>query len=43
MLSEGKYSFHKLSQFSQLNNVIYPPASDVNAFLTRDIVLLSFT
>jgi hypothetical protein len=43
MISDGKYSFHKLTQFSQINNVLDVLASNIDGFLTRDIVLLLFT
>jgi hypothetical protein len=32
-----------LIQFSPVNNVLDPPASHFDSFLTRDIVLLAFT
>jgi hypothetical protein len=38
-----QYSFHKLTQFSQGNIVLDPPASNTDSFLTREIVLLLFT
>jgi hypothetical protein len=43
MISDGKYSFQKFTQFSQVNNVLDILASNIDGFLTRDIVLLLFT
>jgi hypothetical protein len=43
MISDGKYPFQKLTQFSLLNTVLDPPASNIDSFLTRDTVLLLFT
>jgi hypothetical protein len=42
-LSDHKYSFHKLTQFSQGNKVLEPPASNIDGFLIRDKVFLPFT
>jgi hypothetical protein len=43
MLSDCKYFFHKATQFSQGDNVLDPPASNINGFLPRDTVFLPFT
>jgi hypothetical protein len=42
MLSEGKYSFHKLTPYSQGNTVLGSLASEILHFLTRDSVILHF-
>jgi hypothetical protein len=36
-----KYSFQKLTQFSQRNNVLNAPASNTDGFLSRDICVSS--
>jgi hypothetical protein len=36
-LISSKYSFQKLTQFSQGNNVLDAPASNIDSFLCRDI------
>jgi hypothetical protein len=43
MLSHCRYSFHKLTQFSQGNKVLDPTASNIDGFLPRDTLLLTFT
>jgi hypothetical protein len=41
--SDNKYTFHKLTQFSQGNNMLVPPLSNIGDFLPRNTVLLPFT
>jgi hypothetical protein len=41
-LSDHKYSLHKGTQFSQVNNVLDPPTSVIDCVLTRVTVLLKF-
>jgi hypothetical protein len=36
------YSSHKLTQFSQVNNVLDPPAYNIDGFLTKDTVFFPF-
>jgi hypothetical protein len=43
MLSDCKYSIHKITQFSQGNNVLHPPVSNIDSFLPTDTELLPFT
>jgi hypothetical protein len=38
-----KYSFQKLTQFSQGNNVLDAPPSNIDGFVSRVYVLLHFT
>jgi hypothetical protein len=40
-LSCRKYSFQKLCQFSQGNNVLDAPASNTSGFITRDTYVSS--
>jgi hypothetical protein len=42
-LRSRQYSFHKLTQFSQENNVLDPPASYIQGFFTRDTLVHSLT
>jgi hypothetical protein len=39
----SQYSFHKLTQFSQWNNVLHPSACNIDDFLPWDTVLVTFT
>jgi hypothetical protein len=42
-LTGRQYSFQKETQFSKGNNVLNPPAANINGFLTRYTLLLPFT
>jgi hypothetical protein len=42
MLSDHMYSSHKLTQFSQVNNVLDLHAYNIDDFLTKDTVFLPF-